>query len=168
MEAGLAERRAFTLVLGEVMAHVCIYSGQCWHGFSKPVRAMICLAKLGQGKVSFGMADRNIIQHDSHTKSNQRMADFRNFFFEDRTQSIFGLLALTFTMDSNIPLHLQRLMAIVIRELQNIVGLEVTKTYSGFLSWTIKSTVFDIMNSPWWFTADVPLSAVRTDVVLSW
>jgi hypothetical protein len=65
------------------------------------------------------------------------MADFRKIFFEDRTQSIFALLALTFTMDSNIPLHLQRQMAIVISELQNIVGLEVTKTYLGFLSWTM-------------------------------
>jgi hypothetical protein len=30
-------------------------------------------------------------------------------------------------MDLNIPLHLQRQMAIVIRELQNMVGLEVLK-----------------------------------------
>ncbi len=77
-------------------------------------------------------------------------------------------------------------MAIVIRELQNIVGLEVTKVYLGFLSRTIKPTVFDVINtskgaslssalyleekdaiSPWWATADVPLSAVDTEVVLS-
>jgi hypothetical protein len=75
-------------------------------------------------------------------------------------------------------------MAIVIRELQNIVGLEVTKAYLGFLFRTIKPTVFDVINtskgvspssalyleekdiiSPWWATADIPLSAVGTDVV---
>src|SRR6266536_1458935 len=37
------QRRSATLILGEVMALVCIYSSQCWHGFSKPVRAMIYL-----------------------------------------------------------------------------------------------------------------------------
>jgi hypothetical protein len=31
----------------EVTANICIYSGQYWHGFSKPVKAMIYLAKLG-------------------------------------------------------------------------------------------------------------------------
>jgi hypothetical protein len=54
----------------------------------------------------------------------------------------------TFTMDFNIPLHLQRKMAIMIREFQNIVGLEVTKAYLGFLSRTIKPTVFNVINIP--------------------
>jgi hypothetical protein len=69
------------------------------------------------------------------------------FFFEDRTRSIL-LIGINIHMDLNIPLHLQRQMAIVIRELQNIVGLEVTKAYLG------------------WATAVVPVSAVGTDVVL--
>ena len=105
LEAGLAERRAFTLVLGEVTAYICIYSGQCWHGFSKPVRVMICLAKLGQGKISFGMyAGRNIIQHNPHTKSNQRMADYRKFFFDNRTRSIFGYLNLRRSQFARLPI----------------------------------------------------------------
>ena len=73
----------------------------------------------------------------AYSKSLCTDASLDNLLSKDRTQSIFGLLALTFTMDSNIPLHLQRQMAIVIRELQNIVSLEVTKTYLGFLSWTM-------------------------------
>ncbi len=37
-------------------------------------------------------------------------------------------------------------MAIVIRELQNIISLEITKFYLKFFFRTIKSTVFDIIN----------------------
>ncbi len=59
-------------------------------------------------------------------------------------------------------------MVTVIRELQNIINLEVTKTYLGFLSRTIKSTVFDVINTPESASPSSALYLKEKDAISLW